>query len=76
MNDILSFGSHRLWKKQMMNWMSPNQHTILLDMASGTGDIAKLFLKYVKNNGKVYAVDPNLKMIEIGKKKNDNRQNI
>ena len=35
MNDILSFGSHRLWKKQMMNWMSPSQHTILLDMASG-----------------------------------------
>tara|TARA_B100001123_G_C15271141_1_gene1010369 strand:- start:784 stop:1485 length:702 start_codon:yes stop_codon:yes gene_type:complete len=76
MNDILSFGSHRLWKKQMMNWMSPSQHTILLDMASGTGDIAKLFLKYVKNNGKVYAVDPNLKMIEIGKKKNDKLKNI
>ena len=76
MNDILSFGSHRLWKKQMMNRMSPNQHTILLDMASGTGDIAKLFLKYVKNNGKVYAVDPNLKMIEIGKKKNDKLKNI
>ena len=41
MNDIMSLGSHRLWKKQMVNWLSPSKNTILLDMASGTGDIAK-----------------------------------
>ena len=69
MNDILSFGSHRLWKKQMINWLSPNKNTVLLDMATGTGDIAKLFLKHLKNKGIVYAVDSNAKMLEIAKKK-------
>ena len=49
MNDILSFGSHRLWKKQMISWLSPKKNTVLLDMATGTGDVAKLFLKHVKN---------------------------
>ncbi len=76
MNDILSFGSHRLWKRQMMSWLSPNTNTILLDMASGTGDITKLFLKHVKNKGLVFAVDPNLKMLEIAKKKLSKFQNI
>ncbi len=69
MNDILSFGSHRLWKKQMISWLSPNKNTVLLDMATGTGDIAKLFLKYIENKGIVYAVDSNSKMLEIAKKK-------
>ena len=32
MNDIMSLGSHRLWKKQMISWLSPNKNTILLDM--------------------------------------------
>ena len=68
MNDIMSLGSHRLWKKQMISWLSPNKNTVLLDMSSGTGDIAKLFLKHIKNKGTVYAVDPNSKMMEIAKK--------
>ena len=78
MNDIMSLGSHRLWKKQMISWLSPNKNTILLDMSSGTGDITKLFLKHIKNKGTVYAVDPNSKMMEIAKKKlaKYNRNNI
>ena len=59
MNDIMSLGSHRLWKKQMISWLSPNKNTVLLDMSSGTGDIAKLFLEHIKNKGIVYAVDAN-----------------
>ena len=76
MNDILSFGSHRLWKKQMINWLSPNKNTVLLDMATGTGDVAKLFLKHLKNKGIVYAVDSNAKMLEIAKKKLGKFKNI
>ena len=48
----------------------------MLDMSSGTGDIAKLFLKHVKNKGMVFAVDPNLKMLEIAKKKLNKFKNI
>jgi len=76
MNDIMSLGSHRLWKKQMISWLSPNKNTVLLDMSSGTEDNAKLFLKYIKNKGIVYAVDPNSKMLEIAKKKLGKYKNI
>ncbi|MDP6139537.1 MAG: class I SAM-dependent methyltransferase, partial [Candidatus Woesearchaeota archaeon] len=76
MNDIMSLGSHRLWKKQMISWLSPNKNTVLLDMSSGTGDIAKLFLKKIKNKGTVYAVDPNSKMMEVAKKKLAKYNNI
>ena len=76
MNDIMSFGSHRLWKRQMISWLAPSKNSILLDMASGTGDITKLFLKYVKNEARVYAVDPNAKMLEIAKKKLAKNKNI
>ena len=76
MNDIMSFGSHRLWKKQMISWLSPNKNTVLLDMASGTGDITRLLLKHIKNKGQIYAVDPNSKMLEIAKKKLSKFKNI
>jgi demethylmenaquinone methyltransferase/2-methoxy-6-polyprenyl-1,4-benzoquinol methylase len=58
MNDILSLGSHRLWKKQMISWLSPSKNKTLLDVASGTGDVARLFLQYTKNKSSVCAVDP------------------
>ena len=45
-------------------------------MSSGTGDIAKLFLKHIKNKGTVYAVDPNSKMLEIAKRKLGKYKNI
>tara|TARA_B100001123_G_scaffold441913_2_gene584201 strand:- start:3438 stop:4148 length:711 start_codon:yes stop_codon:yes gene_type:complete len=76
MNDIMSLGSHRLWKKKMISWLSPYKNSLLLDMASGTGDVAKLFLEYTNNKGMVYAVDPNLKMLEIAKKKLIKYKNI
>ena len=43
MNDIMSFGVHRIWKK-FIDWMNLSL-THLIDVASGTGDIAKLFLE-------------------------------
>ena len=36
MNDIMSLGSHRLWKKQMIRWLSPNKNTVLLDLTFWT----------------------------------------
>ena len=37
MNDLMSLGVHRLWKKQFINWLNPQKNTMLLDVASGTG---------------------------------------
>ena len=43
MNDIMSLGIHRAWKEKFIDWMNPQPDTELIDVASGTGDIAKLF---------------------------------
>ena len=45
MNDIMSFGIHRIWKNKLLDWMNPQLHNNLIDVASGTGDIAKLYSK-------------------------------
>ena len=45
MNDLMSLGVHRLWKKKFINYLNPQLNTKLIDVASGTGDIAKLFLE-------------------------------
>lgn len=40
MNDIMSFGMHRLWKDKMVNSVHFKKHSKVLDIAGGTGDIA------------------------------------
>ena len=67
MNDILSLGAHRLWKEKFIDWMNPQPNTNLIDVASGTGDIAKLYLKRLNGNGNVVCVEPNSEMLEQGK---------
>ena len=76
MNDLMSFGVHRLWKKSLVNMMnlSPNQKVI--DVACGTGDLAKLLLNYVKNDSQITCVDPNKGMLKKGKEKLNNFKNL
>lgn len=38
MNDVMSGGVHRLWKEAMMDWLAPQSHQKLLDVAGGTGE--------------------------------------
>ena len=76
MNVIMSLGIHRVWKKDLIFWMSPKENKNLIDVASGTGDIAKLFAKLTNNKSKVLCIDPNKKMISKGKEKLSNLKNI
>ena len=69
MNDLMSLGVHRLWKKNFINWLNPQKNTILIDVASGTGDIAKLYLDKVNYQGSVYCVDENKGMLDLNKGK-------
>jgi len=69
MNDLMSLGIHRLWKKDFINWLNPQKNTTLIDVASGTGDIAKLYLDKINYKGQVYCVDENKGMIDLNKKK-------
>ena len=52
------------------------KNTTLLDAACGTGDIAKIYLERVKNNGNAFCLDNNIKMINEGKKKFKRVKNI
>ena len=76
MNDLMSFGTHRYWKRDLINWLYPERNTRLLDAACGTGDIAKIYLERIKNNGNVICLDNNIKMINEGKKKFKKVKNI
>ena len=69
MNDFMSLGAHRLWKRTLLNMMNPSQNKKLIDVACGTGDIAKLFLKQVNTSSQITCVDPNKEMINTAKRK-------
>ncbi|VVC88294.1 unnamed protein product [Leptidea sinapis] len=49
MNDVMSFGIHRIWKDIFMQRLAPRPGTKLLDMAGGTGDITFRYINYIKN---------------------------
>tara|TARA_B100000965_G_C19345480_1_gene649329 strand:- start:87 stop:791 length:705 start_codon:yes stop_codon:yes gene_type:complete len=76
MNDFMSLGAHRYWKKSLINIMSPRASGRLIDVACGTGDIGKLFLENTSKEAKITCVDPNKKMIGKGKQKLSNYKNI
>ena len=67
MNDIMSLGVHRVWKEKFIDWMNPQPNTKLIDVASGTGDIANLFFTRSDGTGEVICVEPNKEMLSQGK---------
>ena len=65
MNDIMSLGSHRLWKKEFIKIINPKPSEIIIDMASGTGDISKLISNKYSNQN-ILRMDPNYLMLKKG----------
>jgi len=76
MNDLMSLGVHRIWKKNFINCLNPQKNTTLIDVASGTGDIAKLYLEKINYKGRVYCVDENKGMLDLSKKKFKTNTNV
>ena len=76
MNDIMSLGIHRAWKKKFIDWMNPQPNSNLIDVACGTGDISKIFLNRLREKGKVVCVEPNIKMLNQGKDRLKNFSSI
>ena len=66
MNDFMSLGIHRFWKKSLINIMKPSPNRKLIDVACGTGDIGKLFLNSTNQMSEVTCLDPNKGMINQG----------
>ena len=67
MNDLMSLGIHRVWKKKFLDWMHPQNNNSLIDVASGTGDIAKLYSNRINNSGEISCIEPNKEMLSVGK---------
>ena len=63
----MSLGVHRKWKKKFLDWLNPQINENLIDVASGTGDIAKLFSKKTRNSSEIVCVEPNKEMFNTGK---------
>jgi len=76
MNDFMSLGVHRRWKKDFIQMLNPTSKKKLIDVGCGTGDIANLYIKLTNNNTRILCIDPNKKMIEEGKKKLIKHKNI
>ena len=76
MNDFMSLGIHRYWKKELIRQINPSSNDTLVDVACGTGDIAKLFSDVNQNRSKILCVDFNRKMLDEGKKRLKSYRNI
>ena len=76
MNDLMSLGIHRIWKKNLIQMMNPSDKKTLIDVACGTGDISKLFLEATNYNSTILCVDPNINMIKECKKNLNSYKNI
>ena len=76
MNDLMSFGIHRSWKKKLIITMNPTENQNLIDVGCGTGDIGKLYSDFTNHNSNILSTDPNEKMVEKGKSNLKNYKNI
>ena len=67
MNDLMSFGVHRLWKRYFVATSGVREGDRVLDLAGGTGDIAALLLPKVGKSGSVVVGDINGDMLRVGR---------
>jgi|TARA_B110000977_G_scaffold33921_1_gene45210 demethylmenaquinone methyltransferase/2-methoxy-6-polyprenyl-1,4-benzoquinol methylase len=69
MNDLMSAGVHRLWKRYTIELSGVRAGQSVLDVAGGTGDLTAKFSKIVGKTGKIILVDINESMLRIGRDK-------
>jgi demethylmenaquinone methyltransferase/2-methoxy-6-polyprenyl-1,4-benzoquinol methylase len=67
MNDLMSAGMHRLWKRFAVETSGVRKGDRVLDIAGGTADLSALFLEQVGSNGEVWLTDINNAMLTIGR---------
>lgn len=69
MNDLMSFGIHRLWKRFTIDCSGVRRGQTVLDLAGGTGDLTAKFSRPVGETGKVVLADINESMLKMGREK-------
>ncbi|WP_036770291.1 bifunctional demethylmenaquinone methyltransferase/2-methoxy-6-polyprenyl-1,4-benzoquinol methylase UbiE [Photorhabdus australis] len=69
MNDLMSFGIHRIWKRVAISASGARRGQRILDLAGGTGDLAAKFSRIVGEKGEVVLADINESMLKVGREK-------
>ncbi len=69
MNDLMSFGVHRLWKRFAVDLAGVRKGQRVLDLAAGTGDLARQFVPKVGDTGSVTLADLNADMLDVGRRR-------
>jgi demethylmenaquinone methyltransferase/2-methoxy-6-polyprenyl-1,4-benzoquinol methylase len=69
MNDLMSAGLHRLWKRYTIDQAAIKQGDTVLDLAGGTGDLAQKFSRRVGKDGHVILADINAAMLQQGRRR-------
>ncbi|GGD38867.1 bifunctional demethylmenaquinone methyltransferase/2-methoxy-6-polyprenyl-1,4-benzoquinol methylase UbiE [Franconibacter helveticus 513] len=69
MNDLMSFGIHRLWKRFTIDCSGVRRGQSVLDLAGGTGDLTAKFSRLVGESGRVVLADINDSMLKMGREK-------
>ena len=69
MNDLMSGGMHRLWKRYTVQHANARPGHVILDLAGGTGDLARSFARAVGERGQVVLADINAAMLEQGRRR-------
>jgi demethylmenaquinone methyltransferase / 2-methoxy-6-polyprenyl-1,4-benzoquinol methylase len=67
MNDLMSFGLHRVWKQYFVATCGVKRGDVVLDLAGGTGDIARLLHPRVGEQGRIVLGDINAEMLGVGR---------
>ncbi len=73
MNDLMSFGIHRLWKRFTIDCAGVRPGQKILDLAGGTGDLTAKFSRLVGDSGEVVLAEINDSMLKVGREKLRNK---
>ncbi|WEF12321.1 bifunctional demethylmenaquinone methyltransferase/2-methoxy-6-polyprenyl-1,4-benzoquinol methylase UbiE [Pectobacterium actinidiae] len=73
MNDLMSFGIHRVWKRFTIECSGVRRNQRVLDLAGGTGDLTAKFSRMVGEGGEVILADINASMLKVGREKLRNK---
>lgn len=78
MNDLMSLGTHRLFKRMVVQMSGVREGSTVLDLAGGTGDMSSLFAREVGSSGCVVLADPNDAMLHHGRNRllDEGRANV
>ena len=69
LNDIFSFGLHRIWKRKMLHFLKPIPDEKWIDLCCGTGDMSILLAKHMKSSENITGIDSASKALSVAKKR-------